>query len=102
MQSEEHDKYEEIEERDQSMEHHIRSNAGTDVNILEMSFNEKIYVHGQNRQLLTMKDKYDTSKEIDTYMSLAHDVMFTQMSEKKRIYFLDNDQLRLCSKSTKT
>ena len=32
-----------------------------------------------------MKDKYDTSKYIYTYMSLANDVMFTQMSAKKGI-----------------
>ena len=32
-----------------------------------------------------MKEKYDTSKDIDKYMSLAHDVTVTQMSEKKGI-----------------
>ena len=30
-----------------------------------------------------MKERYDTSKDIDTYMSLVHDFMFTQMSEKR-------------------
>ena len=30
-----------------------------------------------------MKEKNDTRKDIDTYTSLVHDVMFTQISEKK-------------------
>ena len=29
------------------------------------------------------KQKYDTIKDIDTYMSLAYDIIFTQMSAKK-------------------
>ena len=32
-----------------------------------------------------MKYKYDKSKDIDTYMTLSHDLMFTQMSAKKGI-----------------
>ena len=32
-----------------------------------------------------MKDKYDTSKYIDTYMHIAHDAVFTKMSEKNGI-----------------
>ena len=47
-----------------------------------MSFDGNIYVHGKHSQLLMMKEKYDTSKNIDTYMSLVHDVVFTEMSEK--------------------
>ena len=30
-----------------------------------------------------MKEKYYTINDIDKYMSLAHDVMFPQMSEKR-------------------
>ena len=32
-----------------------------------------------------MKEKYGTNKDIDSYMSRAHDAMFTQMSAKKGI-----------------
>ena len=32
-----------------------------------------------------MKNKYDTNKYIDTYMSLAQDGMFKKMSAKKGI-----------------
>ena len=32
-----------------------------------------------------MKENYDTSKDIATYMSLAHDVMFTKISSTKGI-----------------
>ena len=84
MQSEESDQYEENEERNQSMERPRRSDSGTGVDRLEMIFDGKIYVHGKHLQLLTMKEKYDTSKDIDIYiyMSLAHDVVFTKISEK--------------------
>ena len=34
-----------------------------------------------------MKEKYGTSKNIVTYMSLSNDFMFTQMSEKKGIKY---------------
>ena len=70
MQIEECNKYEENEERYQSMKSLIWSNAGTGVDRLEISFDGKIYVHGQHRQFLMMEDKYDTSKDIDTCMSL--------------------------------
>ena len=30
-----------------------------------------------------MKEIYDTSKEVDNYTSLARDVLFTQMVEKR-------------------
>ena len=56
-----------------------RSNAGTCADRLYMSFYVKIYAHEQHHQLLTMKDKYDTCKDIDKYMSLEQDVMFTQI-----------------------
>ena len=59
------------------MELPSRYNSGTGVDRLEISFNGKIYAHGQHRQLLMMKDKYYTSKDSDTYMSLAHYVVFT-------------------------
>ena len=75
-----------------------RSNAGIVVYRLEMIFDRKRYVHGQHFQLLTMKEKYDTSKDIDTYMYLAHDVIYTPMPEKRESNILDNCQLRLCSK----
>ena len=52
---------------------------------LEISFDGKSCVHGQHCQSLMMKEKYDTSKDIDTEMPLAYDVMFTQMSAKKGI-----------------
>ena len=65
------------------MEFPKRSNAVTGMNRLEIRFDVKRYVHGQHRQLLRTKEKYDTSKCIDTYMSLAYDVMFKQMSEKR-------------------
>ena len=67
------------------MEYPRRSNDGTDVDILETSFYGRIYVHGKHRQLLMMKEKYDTSKDFDIYMSLAHDVIVTQMSSKRGI-----------------
>ena len=61
------------------MERTIRSNYGTGVDSLEISFDGKSYVHGQHFQFLMIKEKYDTSKDIDTYTSLAHDVVFTHM-----------------------
>ena len=70
------------------------------MDILEMSFDGKIYVHGQHRQLLMTKEKYDTSKDNDTYMSLAHDVVFTKITEKRESNMLENKKLRPCSKST--
>ena len=63
------------------MEFPRRLNSGTGVDRLEMSFDGKIYSHGKHDKLLMMKEKYDTSKNIDTYMYLAHDFMFTQISE---------------------
>ena len=85
MKSKECDQSEESEERNQSMEHAIIPNAGAGMDRLEMSFYEKIYVNGQHCQLLMMKQKYDTSKGIDTYMSLEHDVTFTQIPVKRPI-----------------
>ena len=61
------------------------SNSGTGVDRIEMSFDGNIYVHGKHSQLLMMKEKYDTSKDIDTYMYLVHYVMFTQISSNKGI-----------------
>ena len=77
IQSEERYQYEKSEDYDQSIEHTRGSNYGTGVDRPEMSFDGKLYVHGQHCQLLIMKEKYDTSTEIDKYMSLAHDIMFT-------------------------
>ena len=62
------------------MEHPRKSNDGTGVDRPEMSFYGKFYVHGQHGQLLMMKNKYDTSKDIDTCISLAHAFIFTQIS----------------------
>ena len=55
MQSEEYEQYEESEDHDQPMERPRRSNALTAMDRLEMSFDGKSYVHGQNCQLLMMK-----------------------------------------------
>ena len=67
-----------------------RSNAVTVVDRLEKSFYVKIYAHGQHHQFLMIKNKYDTSKDIDKYMSLAHDLIFTLMSSKNGIKGLEN------------
>ena len=48
-----------------------------------------------------MKEKYGTSKYIDTSMSLAHDDIFTQISAKTESNSLENKQLRIFSKSTR-
>ena len=80
MQSEERTQYDECEECDQSMERPRRSNYGTRVDRLEISFDVKRYVHGQHFQLLMMKEKYDIGKDINICMSLAHDVMFALIS----------------------
>ena len=56
-----------------------------------MSFGGEIYVHIQHRQFLMMKYKYYTSNYMDAYMSLAHDVMFTKISEKGESNSLEND-----------
>ena len=61
------------------MELPIRPNSGTGLDRLDMSFYGEIYTHGQYHQLLIVKEKYDTSKDIDTCMSLTHDFMFTKM-----------------------
>ena len=82
MKSEERDQYEEREDHDQSMERPRRSNSGTVMYIFEINFDGKIYVHGQHHQFLATKEKYYTRKDIDTYMYLAHDIMFTKFSEK--------------------
>ena len=46
---------------------------------------KKIYLHEQHHKLLTTKDKYYTRKDIDTYMSLEHAIMFPQIPAKKGI-----------------
>ena len=67
------------------MERPIISNTGTGMDRLEISSDGKIYIHGTHCQLLIMKARYNTSKDIDIYMSLEHDVMFTRMLVKKVI-----------------
>ena len=62
MQREERDQYEECAEHEKSMERPRGSNYGIGVDRLEMSFDGKIYVHGQHCQFLMMKNKYDTRK----------------------------------------
>ena len=52
-----------------------------------MIFDIKRYANKQHRQLLTTKEKYDTIKDIVKYKSIAHDFMFTQMSEKNFKHF---------------
>ena len=76
------------------------SNSGTGVDRLEMSFDGKSYVHGKHHQLLMTEEKYYTSNTIDTYMSLAHDVVFTKITEKRESNILENEKLRPRSKST--
>ena len=67
------------------MEHPRISNSGTGVDRLEMGFYGK-YIHMEKSLIIIDERKiYYTSKEIDTYMSLKHYVMFTQISEKKGI-----------------
>ena len=100
MKSEQCDQYEESEQHDQSMERLIISNYGIGMDWLEMSFYGKRYVHGQHRQFLAVKEKYDTSKYIDKYMSLAHYIIFTKISEKGESNSLQNEKLWLCSNST--
>ena len=46
---------------------------------------ENIYTWKKSLIIIDERKIYYTSKEIDTYMSLAHYVMFTQISEKKGI-----------------
>ena len=62
-----------------------RTNAGQGIDRLEMSFDGKLYTHRKHRQFLMTKEKYDINKDMDTYYSLACDVMFTQMNAKKGI-----------------
>ena len=50
-----------------------------------MSFDGKMYTHGRHRQFLMTKEKYDINQDMDTYYSIACDVMFTQMNAKKGI-----------------
>ena len=61
------------------MERPIISNTGAGIVRLEMSFYGESYVCVQHCLLLMMKEKNDTSKYIDTYIYISHDVMFTQM-----------------------
>jgi hypothetical protein len=63
----------------------VRSNAGTGVNCLEMSFDGKMYTHSKHRQFLMMKEKYDKTTDFDNYQMIANSVMFTQMNAKKQI-----------------
>ena len=67
------------------MERTRRSNPGTGMDRLETSFDGKSFVHGKYCQLLTTKEKYDTIKDIDKYMSLVHDFMFKYISGKMGI-----------------
>ena len=57
-------------------------NSGTGVDRLEIIFHGEIYVHGQHHQLFMMKDKYDTTKYIDTYMSM-HMILCSHKCQKK-------------------
>ena len=62
-----------------------RTNAGTGVDRLQMSFDGKAYTHGKERQFLIVDEDYNKDKDMNTYYSIACDVMFTQMSAKKGI-----------------
>jgi hypothetical protein len=74
---------EEIEERTQKEARPVRNRSG--VSRLQMTFDGKSYTHTKHRQFLMMKEKYDIHQDMDSYQSVAHDVMFTQMSAKKGI-----------------
>lgn len=62
-----------------------RTNAGTGVDRLQMSFDGKAYTHEKERQFLIVDEDYNKDKDMNTYYSIACDVMFTQMSAKKGI-----------------
>jgi hypothetical protein len=63
----------------------VRNLAGRGVSRLQMTFDGKSYSHTKQRQFLMMKEKYDINHDMDSYQSIAHNVMFTQMSAKKGI-----------------
>ena len=49
---------------------------------LQMSFDGKAYTHEKERQFLIVDEDYNKDKDMNTYYSIACDVMFTQMSAK--------------------
>jgi hypothetical protein len=75
----------ESEERTYANQRPRRENAGLGVDTLEMSFDGKSYTHGRHRQFMMVKENYDINQDMDSYMSLATKVMFTQMNAKKGI-----------------
>jgi hypothetical protein len=76
---------ERAEESTQATMRPVRSNAGTGVNRLEMSFDGKMYTHSKHRQFLMMKEKYNKANDFDNFQTIANSVMFTQMNAKKGI-----------------
>ena len=52
---------------------------------IEINSDEKSYVHRQHRQFLMTKERYDTSKDIDTHIYIAQDIMFTKIPAKEII-----------------
>jgi len=69
-----------------------RTNAGMGVDRLQMSFDGKAYTHEKERQFLIVDEDYNKDEgmntyysDMNTYYSMACDVMFTQMSAKKGI-----------------
>ena len=75
----------ESEERVSAHGRPIRENYGYGVERLEMSFDGKSYSHNIRRQFMMTKDKYNVNYDADTYQSLSHKAMFTQMNPKKAI-----------------
>ena len=58
-----------------------RENVGTDIDILEINPDGQEYISINHRQLLQQSNKTKAG-EISSYMKLALNIMFTQMSVK--------------------
>ena len=50
-----------------------------------MSFDGKSYSHSTPWQLINIKEKYNVNEDVDTYQSLLHKLMLTQINAKKGI-----------------
>ena len=50
-----------------------------------MSFYGQSYSRNTHWQFMMIKEKYNVNEDIDTYQSLLHKVIFTQMNAKKEI-----------------
>ena len=75
-----------------------RSNYGTGVDRMEMSFDRKSYVHGKHHQLLTMKENMIHERTL-THICILHIMLCSQKCHQKRESdSLENEQFRLCLK----